>query len=101
MIVSGIIFSVAHLGNISSMPFWDVMNQLIYSAGIGFTLTSIYLIFGKLWIPIIFHILINWLGFIAVTLGSVGSNGLSISVIIEFFVSLIISILVLKKYERK
>lgn len=65
ILLSSLFFSLFHYTSLISgrMPFIEVTAQVIFTFGYGAFLTTLYLYFGKLWLLMLSHFLLDFLAF--------------------------------------
>lgn len=102
---SGIVFGSLHMLNYLVSPFWDTTNQIIYAAGIGFVLGTVYYISKNIWVPIILHALVDYAGLVfsmnSTYLNTAEANEINLSSLIIFVIGIISSYVFLIVYNRK
>ncbi|CAI2654572.1 hypothetical protein AKUG0417_12870 [Apilactobacillus kunkeei] len=61
---SSMVFGSLHMLNYLVSPFWDTTNQVIYAAGLGFVLATVYYISKNIWVSISLHALMDYSAFV-------------------------------------
>ena len=102
---SSIVFGSLHMLNYFVAPFWDTTNQVIYAAGLGFVLATVYYISKNIWVSIVLHAAMDYSSFIfsmnSIYVNTGSSNSIDLMSVAIFVVGLLSSYLSLLTYNRK
>ncbi|KPN79292.1 hypothetical protein RZ56_10150 [Apilactobacillus kunkeei] len=102
---SSVIFGSLHMLNYADAPFWDTTNQVIYAAGLGFVLATVYYVSKNIWVSIALHTLMDYSAFVfsmhSMYANTATTNTIDIMSIAIFVIGLISSYLSLIAYNRK
>lgn len=88
--LSGVGFGLVHLVNGLSTGNWtNTLAQVLMAIGLGFFLAVVYLITNNLWIPVIFHGIID--AFDQIAFGTLSNNaGTSMTTAVLYFVAFVV-----------
>lgn len=102
---SSIVFGSLHMLNYFVAPFRDTTNQVIYAAGLGFVLATVYYISKNIWVSIVLHATMDYSSFIfsmnSIYVNTGNSNSIDLMSVAIFVVGLLSSYLSLLTYNRK
>ncbi|KOY75840.1 hypothetical protein RZ71_02610 [Apilactobacillus kunkeei] len=102
---SSIVFGSLHMLNYFVAPFWDTTNQVIYAAGLGFVLATVYYVSKNIWVSIVLHAAMDYSSFVfsmnSIYVNTGSSNSIDLLSVAIFVVGLLSSYLSLLIYNRK
>ena len=102
---SSMVFGSLHMLNYLVSPFWDTTNQVIYAAGLGFVLATVYYISKNIWVSISLHALMDYSAFVfsmhSNYVNTSATNKVDILSLLIFIVGILSSYVSLIVYNRK
>ncbi|CAI2645691.1 hypothetical protein AKUA2003_12260 [Apilactobacillus kunkeei] len=102
---SSIVFGSLHMLNYLVAPFWDTTNQVIYAAGLGFVLATVYYISKNIWVSITLHAIMDYSAFVfsmhSTYVNTATTNTIDLMSVAIFVVGIVSSYISLLIYNRK